>query len=69
ATKTSIELNNLKSLDFAKLNEVLLNRYKLLGGEFLNKLHKHREKQYFLASSDGLNLIPKDYAQKQINLF
>lgn len=69
ATKTSIELGNAKTLDFNHLNNILLNRYKLLGGEFLSKLHKHREKQYFLASSDSLNLVTKEYAQEQLNRF
>jgi len=69
ATRTSIELSNAKTLDFNVLNNILLNRYKLLGREFLSKLHKHREKQYFLASSDSLNLITKEHAQEQLNKF
>lgn len=67
ATKTSIELADVKSLDYAVLNKILLNRYKLLGSEFLHKLKKHRERQYFLATE--MNLIPKEYAQEQINRF
>lgn len=67
ATKTSIELSSAKTLDYAVLNNILLNRYKLLGSEFLSKLHKHREKQYFLAVE--MNLIPKEYALKQLNEF
>ena len=69
ATKTNIELSTERTLDFEILNNILLNRYKLLGGEFLSKLHKHRERQYFLASSDELKLIPKEYANEQINKF
>lgn len=67
ATKTSIELSSAKTLDYTILNNILLNRYKLLGGEFLSKLHKHREKQYFLAVE--MNLIPREYAQEQLNKF
>lgn len=67
ATKTSIELCSAKTLDYSILNNILLNRYKLLGGEFLTKLHKHREKQYFLAGE--MNLITREYAQEQINKF
>lgn len=67
ATKTGIELSSAKTLDYAILNKILLNRYKLLGGEFLSKLKRHREKQYFLATE--MNLISKEYAQEQINKF
>lgn len=67
ATRTSIELSSAKTLDYAVLNNILLNRYKLLGSEFLSKLHKHREKQYFLAVE--MNLVPKEYALKQLNEF
>ena len=67
ATKTGIELSSAKTLDYAMLNKILLNRYKLLGGEFLSKLKRHREKQYFLATE--MNLISKEYAQEQINKF
>ena len=69
ATMTSIELSSAKTLDFNVLNNILLNRYKMLGGDFLSKLNKHREKQYFLASCDEMNLISKEYAQEQINKF
>lgn len=69
ATKTAIELSSLKTLDFSILNNVLLNRYKLLGPEFLSNLNKHRERQYYLASTEQMNLITKEYANEQINKF
>lgn len=69
ATMTAIELSSAKTLDFAILNNILLNRYKLLGSDFLSNLNKHREKQYFLASREEMNLISKDYAQDQLNKF
>lgn len=69
STKTAIEFSALKTLDFSKLNNLLLNRYKLLGPEFLSKLNKHRERQYYLASRDELNLISKEYANEQLNKF
>ena len=69
ATKTAIELSSLKTLDFGVLNNVLLNRYKLLGPEFLSKLNKHRERQYYLASREEMRLITKEYANEQINKF
>lgn len=67
STKTSIELSSARTLDYAILNNILLNRYKLLGAEFLLKLKKHREHQYFLAVE--MNLISKEYALEQINKF
>ena len=61
-------LINIKSIDFSQLNQELINRYKLLGSNFISKLNKHREKQYFLASSEGFNFITKEYAEEQINI-
>lgn len=55
-------------IDFDWLNQELLNRYKLLGANFISKLNKHREKQYFLASSEGFNFITKEYAEEQMNI-
>lgn len=69
ATETNREFQNAKTLDYKVLNDVLLKRYKLLGNEFISKLNKHREKQYYLASTDGMNLITKEYAQNQLNRF
>ena len=54
------------TLDFTTLNKLLLERYKLLDSEFISNLQKHREKQYFLASSEGFNFIAKEYATEQI---
>ena len=61
-------LFGLNSIDFAQLNQVLMERYKLLGGNFLSKLNRHREKQYFLCASEGFNFISKEYADEQINV-
>lgn len=68
AIDTEKYLYGKKTVDFTVLNEALLERYKLLGGNFLAKLKKHREKQYFLASSEGFSFITKDYADQQINI-
>ena len=68
AIETRRALVNAKTLDFKKLNEILLERYKLLDGAFLTKLNKHREKQYFLASSDEFNFVSKEYANEQLSL-
>ncbi len=67
AMDTKNELIKLKSVDFERLNECLIERYKLLNINFLSKLKKHRERQYFLASSDEFNFIPKEYADKQLS--
>ncbi len=48
---------------YQQLNDILEERYKQLGGKFLSKLYKHKEKQYFLAKSMGL--VPDDYANEQ----
>jgi len=53
-------------INFDELNQILIARYKLLGGNFLSKLNKHREKQYFLCSSEGFNFITKEYADEQM---
>ncbi len=55
------------STDFVELNDILLNRYKKLGGNFLSKLNKHRERQYFLCASEGFSFITQDYADEQIH--
>jgi len=57
-----------QSINFKELNDSLIARYKLLGSSFLAKLKKHREKQYFLVSSEGFNFITKEYADEQMNL-
>ena len=55
------------SYDYKILNDVLLERYKMLGSGFLSKLNKHREKQYFLAASEGFNFVSKEYSKEQMN--
>lgn len=66
ATQTSIALANAGTIDFKSLNDILMDRYQLLGSNFLELLNKHRQQQYFLASSPELNLIPEQYAKEQI---
>ncbi len=66
AVTTAKKLANAKTIDFEKLNDVLIERYKRLDSDFLNMLNKHREKQYFLASSDEFNFITKEYAGQQL---
>ena len=68
AIDTEKALFKPKSVDFKVLNDILVARYKSLGGNFLSKLNKHREKQYFLASSEGFSFISKEYADEQINI-
>ena len=67
AMDTQKALIDSQIIDFEVLNNRLINRYKLLGANFLSKLNKHREKQYFLASSEGFNFISKEYSDDQIN--
>lgn len=66
AVTTANKFKALNSIDFEVLNNVLIERYKLLGSEFLSLLKKHREKQYFLASSEEFNFITKEYATEQL---
>ena len=61
-------MNNAKTLDFKVLNNILIEKYKKLDGNFLSKLNKHREKQYFLASSEAFNFITKEYADSQMSV-
>lgn len=67
AVETRRVLAQAKTLDFAKLNTILLERYKLLDNSFLEKLKAHRQKQYFLASSDEFNFITKEYVNLKMN--
>ena len=55
-----------KTLDFKVLNDILLENYKKLDANFISKLNKHRQKQYFLASNEEFNFISKEYANEQI---
>ncbi len=68
AMDTARELLENPSINFAELNQKLIGRYKLLGANFLSKLNKHREKQYFLCSSDGFSFVTKEYADEQMQL-
>ena len=61
-------MNQAKTLDYKVLNDILIEQYKKLDGNFLSKLNKHREKQYFLASSEAFNFITKEYADSQISV-
>ena len=60
------QLSDAKTLDFKVLNDILLENYKKLDANFISKLNKHRQKQYFLASSEEFNFITKEYANDQI---
>lgn len=66
AVETTRQIADSKSLDYKVLNELLLKRYKLLDIQFISKLNKHREKQYFIASSESLDLIPKEHSNNQL---
>ena len=61
-------MNQAKTLDYKVLNDILIEKYKKLDGNFLSKLNKHREKQYFLASSEAFNFITKEYADSQMSM-
>ena len=62
-------LIDINSTDFEVLNNILIERYKMLDNEFLLKLNNHRERQYFLASSDEFNFITKEYAEEQLKKY
>ncbi len=66
AVETQTALNQSKSLDFAVLNKIIIERYKLLDQTFLQKLKEHRQKQYFLASSDEFNFTTKEYVEQKL---
>ena len=68
AIELAEKMQQAKTLDFNVLNKILVEQYKKLGGTFLAKLNKHREKQYFLASSEAFKFVTKDYADAQISL-
>ena len=67
ALTTAKALADAKTIDFKRLNDVLIERYKMLDSDFLSMLNKHREKQYFLASSDEFNFVTKEYATSQLS--
>lgn len=66
ATGTAMALTNANTLKFEVLNDILVERYKLLGDNFLEKLNNHRKTQYFLASSRELNLLPEEHASQEM---
>lgn len=66
ATGTALVLSSANTLNFEVLNKLLINRYKLLGQAFIDKLNEHRKTQYFLASSKELNLIPVEHANQEM---
>lgn len=67
ATGTAMALSQANTLNFEVLNKILLNRYKLLGVEFINKLNEHRRLQYFLATSKEMNLITEEHAKQELS--
>ena len=68
AVETEKLIFSANTLDFKVLNNILINRYKTLESSLVSKLKKHREKQYFLASSEAFNFISKEYAAEQISI-
>ncbi len=60
-------LLDINSLNFEILNNILIERYKMLDDKFLAKLNEHRKRQYFLASSNEFNFITKEYANEQLS--
>ena len=67
ATGTALALSSANTLDFGVLNKILLNRYKLLGQNFIDKLNEHRKMQYFLATSEAMNLVSKEHVNQEIS--
>lgn len=66
ALEVETALIKANTLDFKQLNNILIEEYKKLDSNFISKLNKHREKQYFLASSEAFNFITKEYADSQL---
>jgi len=66
ATGTANVLASANTLNFEELNKILINRYKLLGKSFIEKLNKHRKIQYFLATTNEMNLIPSEHAEQEM---
>lgn len=65
AIETLKAFRSANTLDYKVLNDILMERYKFLGPNFLAKLNRHREKQYFLASSEGFSFVSKEHADEQ----
>lgn len=68
AMETKKKMQEANTINFKTLNDILIEQYKKLGSGFLTNLKKHRERQYFLASSEGFNFITKEYADEQIEI-
>ncbi len=66
AVETKRAFEQAKTLDFAKLNAILLERYKMLDSVFLEKLKAHRQKQYFLVSSAEFDFVSKEYVAEKL---
>jgi len=66
ATGTANALASANTLNFEELNKILINRYKLLGKSFIEKLNEHRKIQYFLATTNEMNLIPSEHAEQEM---
>ena len=66
ATGTANALSSANTLNFEELNKILINRYKLLGQGFIDKLNEHRKIQYFLATTNELNLIEREHAEEEM---
>lgn len=69
AVETKNALAQAKTLNFATLNTILVERYKLLDEQFLQKLKQHRQKQYFLASNEEFDLLSKEYVAQKLKEF
>ena len=67
ALELKTKFQQLNTLDFAELNSALIEKYKELNSTFITNLNKHREKQYFLASSEGFNFMTKEYVDEQLS--
>lgn len=60
-TKAAILAAN--TLDYNIINEILVQRMVLLDKDFLNKLNKHKTAQYYIASSESMSLVSREYAE------
>ena len=66
ALETEKQMLGTSLTNFTEINDLLIQRYKLLDANFISKLNRHRERQYFLATSEGFNFITKEYANEQM---
>ena len=56
------------TLDFKLLNNILIQHYKLLDADFIERLNEHRKTQYFLATNSEFNFITQEHADEQLSL-